>query len=130
MPVSLSTANANPSMLRSLSKLPRSRIAALGTRSVSGSVRAAQQESGAAAGQRADVPVKRSGRPRQTSMARPYNRLGTMTPFSLTSGLAPVLPTRFDSIFRYAQASRNNFKDASLHMTAPCKRLVALLSIV
>lgn len=126
MPVSLSTANANPTMLRSLSKLPRSRIAgALGTRSVSGSARAAQQESGAAAGQRGDVPVKRSGRPRQTSVARPYNRPGNMTPFSLTSGLAPVLPTRFDSLFRYAQASLIILKDAPLRNAAQCEQLMA-----
>ena len=126
MPVSLSTANANPTMLRSLSKLPRSRIAgALGTRSVSGSARAAQQESGAAVGQRGDVPVKRSGRPRQTSVARPYNRPGSMTPFSLTSGLAPVLPARFDSLFRYVKASPITLKDAPSRNAALCEQLVA-----
>jgi hypothetical protein len=100
MQVSLSAPKANSTMLRTLSKLPRSRIAALTSRGVSGSARAAQQEGGSAAGRGGDVPVRRSARPRQTSVGRPYNRPGTMTPFSLTSGLAPVLPTRFDSLFR------------------------------
>ena len=104
MQVSLSAPKTNSNMLRTLSKLPRSRITALTSRGVSGSARAAQQEGGSAAGRGSDVPVRRSGRPRQTSVARPYNRPGTMTPFSLTSGLAPVLPTRFDSLFRYARS--------------------------
>lgn len=90
-------------MLRHLSKLPRGRfVGAITSRNVSGSARAAQQEGGSAASRGGDVPVRRAGRPRQTSVARPYNRQGSsMTPFSMTSALAPVLPTRFDSLFRW-----------------------------
>ena len=110
MQVSLPTANAKPNMLRNLSKLSRSRLVdALPTRNLTTSVRAAQQEAGSAAARRSgDVPVRQSGgRPRQTAVTRPYNRTGSMSPFSLTSGLAPVLPTRFDSLFRYINSIIN-----------------------
>lgn len=123
MQVSLSAPKTNSTMLRTLSKLPRGRITALTSRGVSGSARAAQQEGGSAAGRGGDVPVRRSGRPRQTSVARPYNRPGTMTPFSLSSGLAPVLPTRFDSLFRCAEC----FK---LHFDLFCSQLACVASNV
>lgn len=91
---------SQPTMLRTLSKLPRSRVAAAlprsARRNASTSVRAAQESEESALLQNRQQGAQRGG---DRAPARYQPSLFT-SPFSLTRELAPVLPTRISNIFR------------------------------
>lgn len=98
----LNSLNKQPTMLRALSKLPRTRLASRsGLRNATTSARRGQEGERAAG----DQGALQQQQPTGGAPATRYTP-STLSPFSLTREFAPLLPSRVSSLFRCGSCFR------------------------